>query len=85
MTELLQRVIAQLEKLPEEEQDAIATRLLAELEDERAWKIRFESTTNEQWDKLAQMVRQEIAAGGITPLDQVFPPKHEIEYNIVVK
>ncbi|EDX76525.1 hypothetical protein MC7420_4781 [Coleofasciculus chthonoplastes PCC 7420] len=52
MTELLQRVIAQLEKLPEEEQDAIATPLLAELEDERAWKIRFESTTNEQWDKL---------------------------------
>ncbi|MEQ8975598.1 MAG: hypothetical protein RIE73_35120 [Coleofasciculus sp. C1-SOL-03] len=75
MTELLQRVIAQLEKLPEEEQDAIATRLLAELEDERAWKVRFESTTSEQWDKLAQMVRQEIAAGDITPLDQVFPPK----------
>lgn len=73
MTELLQRVIAQLEKLPEEEQDAIATRLLAELEDERAWKVRFESTTNEQWDKLAKMVRQEIAAGDITPLDQVFP------------
>jgi hypothetical protein len=43
MTELLQRLIAELEKLPEDEQDAIATRLLAELEDERAWKVRFES------------------------------------------
>jgi hypothetical protein len=28
MTELLRRVIAKIEKLPEEEQDAIATRLL---------------------------------------------------------
>jgi len=75
MTELLQRVIAELEKLPEDEQDAIATRLLAELEDERAWKVRFESTTNEQWDRLARMVRQEILAGDTTPLDEVFPPK----------
>lgn len=75
MTELLQRVITELEKLPEDEQDAIATRLLAELEDERAWKVRFESTTNEQWDRLAQMVRQEIVAGDTTPLDEVFPPK----------
>ena len=75
MTELLQRVIAELEKLPEDEQDAIATRLLAELEDERAWKVRVESTTNEQWDRLAQMVRQEIVAGDTTPLDEVFPPK----------
>ncbi|MEW6492183.1 MAG: hypothetical protein AB1589_06670 [Cyanobacteriota bacterium] len=75
MTELLQRVIAELEKLPEDEQNAIATRLLAELEDERAWKVRFESTTNEQWDRLAQMVRQEIVAGDTTPLDEVFPPK----------
>lgn len=75
MSELLQRVIAELEKLSEDEQDAIATRLLAELEDERAWKVRFESTTNEQWDRLAQMVRQEIVAGDTTPLDEVFPPK----------
>ncbi|WP_347276821.1 MULTISPECIES: hypothetical protein [Cyanophyceae] len=67
--------MAELEKLPQEEQDAIATRLLAELEDERAWKVRFESTTNEQWDRLAQMVRQEIVAGDTTPLDEVFPPK----------
>lgn len=63
MTELLQRVIAELEKLPQEEQNAIATRLLAELEDERAWKVRFEATTDNQWDRLAGMVRQEIAAG----------------------
>ena len=81
MTELLQRVIAELEKLPEDEQDAIATRLIAELEDERAWKVRFESTTNEQWDRLAQMVRQEILAGDTTPLDEVFSLTNEVECN----
>ncbi|MBW4519289.1 MAG: hypothetical protein KME16_06255 [Scytolyngbya sp. HA4215-MV1] len=75
MTELLQRVIAELEKLPDQEQDAIATRLLAELEDEKEWKIRFESTTDEQWDSLAAMVRRDIVAGDITPLDEIFPFK----------
>ncbi|MDZ7960336.1 MAG: hypothetical protein RMY34_21050 [Aulosira sp. DedQUE10] len=75
MTELLRRVITEIEKLPEEEQNAIATRLLTELEDERAWKVRFESTTNDQWDRLAEMVRLEIVNGEVTPLDKVFPPE----------
>lgn len=39
---------------------AIATRLLAELKDEQAWQVRFESTTDEQWDRLAAKVCQEI-------------------------
>lgn len=43
MTELLQRLIAELEKLPEDEQDAISplqlvvTIILEELEDEIQW------------------------------------------------
>jgi hypothetical protein len=73
MTQLLQQVIAEIEKLPEDEQDAIAARLLAELEDEKKWKSRFDSTTDDQWDRMAEMVRQEIAAGDITPLAEVFP------------
>lgn len=75
MTELLERVIAQLKTLSADEQDAIAARLLAELEDERVWKAQFESTTDDQWDRIAEMVRQEIAAGDITPLAEVFPPQ----------
>ncbi|MBV6625619.1 MAG: hypothetical protein KI793_22275 [Rivularia sp. (in: Bacteria)] len=73
MTELLRQVVAEIEKLPASQQDAIATRLLAELKDEQAWEKRFATTTNEQWDKLAQMVRQEIADGETSPLDDVFP------------
>lgn len=66
MTELLERVIEQLKILPADEQDAIATRFLAEIEDERVWKISFASTTDDQWDNLAAMVRMEITAGDIS-------------------
>ncbi len=68
MTELLESAIAQLKTLPTKEQDAIASRLLAELEGERLWKAKFESTTNAQWDRIAEMVLQEIALGDVTNL-----------------
>ena len=74
MTELLEQVIAKLKTLPDDEQNAIASRLLAELEDERAWNTQFESTTDQQWNGIAEMVRQDIASGDITPLSNVFPP-----------
>ncbi len=77
MTELLERAIAQLKTLSADEQDAIAARLLAELEDEQVWKAQFESTTDDQWDRMAEMVRQEIATGDTTPLAKVFPTKIE--------
>jgi len=60
MTEWLERVIAQLKTLPADEQDAIAARLLAKSEDEQTWKAQFESTTDEQWDRIADRVRQEL-------------------------
>lgn len=75
MTELLERVIEQLKVLPADEQDAIATRFLAEIEDERDWKISFASTTDDQWDNLAAMVRQEITAGEFSPLEELFCSK----------
>jgi hypothetical protein len=74
MTEMLQRAIAAIEKLPSDEQDAIAARLLADLEDEQAWAVRFAATTDAQWDALAEMVRREIGAGETMPLDEFFPP-----------
>jgi hypothetical protein len=75
MTELLERVIEPLKVLPAKEQDAIAARLLAELQDEQKWTQRFAETTDQQWDQLAAMVRQEIAAGDMTPFDEMFPLK----------
>jgi hypothetical protein len=72
MTELLERAIAQLKTLPTNEQDSLAAILLAEMESERIWKDKFESTTDDQWQRMADMVRQEIAAGDTTPLADIF-------------
>jgi hypothetical protein len=63
MTELLQQAIAQIQKLPPARQDAIAAQVLAELQDEQKWENRFAATTDEQWDRMAAMVREEIAEG----------------------
>jgi hypothetical protein len=73
MTELFQQVIAQIQKLPADKQDEIASRLLVELQDEEQWDTRFAATTDEQWDRMAAMVRQEIDHGETFPLDEVFP------------
>jgi addiction module RelB/DinJ family antitoxin len=73
MTKLLEQAIVEIEKLPEDAQDAIAARLLADLADENEWTARFAETTDAQWDRMAAMVRQEIAAGDAAPLDDVFP------------
>jgi len=74
MTELLQRAIAEIQQLPAEEQDAIAARILAELEDERRWAAQFAATTDEQWAHMAEEVHRDIENGDIISLDDVFPP-----------
>ena len=75
MTKLLQQAIAQIKKLSPDQQDAIAARLLAELQDEQKWETSFTETTDEQWDKIAAMVREEITDGETISLDDVFPSK----------
>lgn len=59
MTELLQRAIAEIQKLPADAQDAIAARILADLEDEQAWATQFAATTDDQWDRMAEQVRHD--------------------------
>jgi len=51
MTELLESVMAKLKVLPADEQDAIASRFLAELEHEQAGKVTFADKP----DPLAQL------------------------------
>jgi hypothetical protein len=73
MTELLRQAIAQIEKLPPDQQDAIAARFLAESKDKQKWETRFAATTDDRWERMAAMVRQEIARGEAVSLDEVFP------------
>ena len=66
---LLQQAISELEKLPAEDQNALAARWLAEIKDEQRWADKFAATTDEQWDKLTDLVKREIAEGDTTSLE----------------
>ena len=72
MTELLRDVFSQLQQLPDDQQDAIASRLLIELNDDLRWEKNFAKTSDAQWEKMASMVRQEISMGETIPLNDVF-------------
>jgi len=43
MAKLLEKALEKVSSLPQDEQDAIASQILAELEDEAAWETRFAS------------------------------------------
>lgn len=73
MIKLLEQAVAEIEKLPEDAQDAIAARLLADLADEQAWAARFGATTEAQWERMAALVRQEIGTEDTVPFEDVFP------------
>ena len=73
MTELLQQAIAQIQLLSPDRQDAIAASFLAELKNEQQWETRISETTDDQWDRMAAMVRQEILMGEVMPLDAILP------------
>jgi hypothetical protein len=73
MTHLLRRAVAEIERLPDDEQDAVAERILSDLADERAWTQRFGSTSEKQWASLAEMARRDIASGGTVPIEDAFP------------
>lgn len=75
MTELLQRAIAEIQKLPADAQDAIAARILAELSDDKQWQDRFAATTDDQWQQIAAAARRDIDAGGVSTLDDSFPAR----------
>ena len=68
MTRLLEEAFGEAQKLPPEDQDALAQRILDNLRDDRAWDNAFERTTDEQWDRMAESVRSEIASGDTEPL-----------------
>ena len=68
MTQLLEKAISEIKKLPVEEQDAIAAVIMAELEAERRWDNAFEGSHNEL-ERLAEEALQEYRADKTEPLD----------------
>jgi hypothetical protein len=68
MTQLLERAFAAASKLPESEQDAFASLLLAELESEQRWTEAFASS-QDQLSSLADEALREFEAGQTEPMD----------------
>ncbi len=67
MTQLLEQVFTEVQKLPEREQDAIASLILEEMLDERKWDEAFASSQN-QLAQLADEALAEYRHGSATPL-----------------
>ena len=70
MSRLLEKALERVGTLPEDEQDAIASQILASLEDEEAWKTRFA----EKRDVIRRMAREaleEDARGETLPLSDL--------------
>ena len=65
MTQLLQQVLLEVQKLTAPEQDAIATMILDEITDERRWEETF-ARSQEKLAQLAAEVRDDIRAGCVT-------------------
>ena len=68
MTERLEQAIAQLKTLPTDKQDAIATLILEELEEEQRWDDSFASSPD-LLAKLAAEAMAEYRAGETQELD----------------
>jgi hypothetical protein len=68
MTERLEQVIAQLKTLPTDKQDAIATLILEELEDEQRWDESF-ARSPDLLASLAAEAMAEYRAGRTQELD----------------
>ena len=69
MTELLERAIAKLKTLSASEQDALASMILEELEDDRRWDEAF-SRSPDALAKLAAATIAEYHAGKNQELDR---------------
>lgn len=70
MTEKAKKLIAELKKLPEEEQEKYAALFLKELEADRRWERLFSQTTEKQWDKLTSEAIEEAERGELVPLEE---------------
>ena len=64
MTTLLEQAIAEVHRLPPEQQDAIATLILEELADEERWNHAF-AQSPDALARLAQKARAEKRAGRV--------------------
>ena len=67
MTALLEQALVEVHKLPPDQQDAIASLILEELDDEEKWSRAF-AQSQDALARLADKVRAEKRAGKVKPI-----------------
>jgi hypothetical protein len=80
MSNLLEKALEKVVELPQDEQDAIASQILASIADENAWKKRFA----EKRDVIRRMAREaleEDERGETLPLDDLLRCSRELRAN----
>jgi hypothetical protein len=68
MTKMLQKALEEASRLPPDEQDALAARILEEIDSERRWDELFAKSPH-VLEKLAEEAKAELRAGLTEPLD----------------
>ena len=68
MNKLLEKAVAEISRLPDEDQEAFAAQILAEIEDEQGWNERF-SDSPDKLMSLARQARASITKGEALPYD----------------
>ncbi len=64
MTQLMEIAIERLKRIPEAEQDEVASRIIDELEDDELWDEKF-SRSQSVLDRLANKAKADIQAGRV--------------------
>lgn len=64
MSQMLEQALTEVRKLPEPEQDAIASLILDELADEPRWQASF-AASQDKLARLAAKTREDIRAGRV--------------------
>jgi aspartate/glutamate racemase len=68
MNKMLERAFAEAARLPDAEQQTIASLIFEEVANEREWTKRF-ATTQDQLGELVRRARDEVARGDVFPYD----------------
>jgi hypothetical protein len=74
MNALLEKAIAEVARLPDPDQEAIARLILNEINAERDWDERL-AATQDQLGELVGLARAEVARGDVLPCDPSDRPK----------
>ena len=74
MTKLLKKALERASALPDDAQDAIASIILDEIEDEKRWSKSF-ANSQKALARLADQARAEIARGDVLPFDPASKPE----------